>query len=71
VNLLANASRITDAEGELTVSMHVRNGQVVVRVQDSGIGTAPDALPHIFDLYGQADEAAPCSRAGSVSVSPW
>jgi signal transduction histidine kinase len=63
-NLLANASRYTDAGGELAVLVHVRNDQVVVRFRDSGIGIAPEALPHVFDLFTQADAAAPCSRAG-------
>lgn len=63
-NLLANASRYTDAEGELAVFVHARKDQVIVRFRDSGIGIAPDALPHLFDLFTQADAAAPCSRPG-------
>ena len=64
VNLLANASRYTDAGGELAVWMHTRHGQAVVRIRDSGIGIAPDALPYIFDLFRQVDEAAPRSQSG-------
>jgi len=64
VNLLGNASRYTDAEGEVCVSMHVRDGEVVVRIRDSGIGIAPDALPYIFDLFRQADAAVSRSHAG-------
>jgi signal transduction histidine kinase len=64
VNLLANASRYTDAGGELAVWVHTRDGQAVVGIRDSGIGIAPDALPHIFDLFKQADEAAPHSKSG-------
>ena len=63
VNLLANASRYTDAGGELAVWVHTRDGQAVVGVRDSGIGIAPDALAHIFDLFRQADEAAPRSKS--------
>jgi signal transduction histidine kinase len=64
VNLLANASRYTDAGGELAVWIHTIDGQAVVRVRDSGIGIAPDALPHIFDLFKQAHEDDPRSKAG-------
>jgi len=64
VNLLANASRYTDASGEVAVWVHTLDGQAIVRVRDSGIGIAPDSLPHIFDLFRQADEGAARSKAG-------
>jgi len=64
VNLVANASKYTDAGGELAAWMHTRDGQVMVRIRDSGIGIAPDSLPHIFDLFRQTDEAAARSRSG-------
>jgi signal transduction histidine kinase len=64
VNLLANASRYTDTGGELTVWIHTNDGQAVVRVRDSGIGIAPDALPYIFEIFKQAHETDPRSRAG-------
>jgi signal transduction histidine kinase len=64
VNLLANASKYTDTGGELAAWMHTPDGQVVVRIRDSGIGIAPEALPHIFDLFRQTDEAAARSRSG-------
>lgn len=64
VNLLGNASKYTDADAELTLSVHKREGQVVVRIRDPGIGIAQDALPHIFDLFNQADAAASHSRTG-------
>ncbi len=64
VNLLANASRYTDAGGELTVWIHRKDGQAVVRVRDSGIGIAAEALPHIFELFKQGNAADPHSNAG-------
>jgi two-component system, sensor histidine kinase len=64
VNLLANASRYTDAGGELAVWLHAREGQAIVRVRDSGIGIASAALPYIFDLFRQGNPADPRSRAG-------
>lgn len=64
VNLLANASKYTNAGGELAVWMHMRDGQAIVRVRDSGIGIAPEVLPELFHLFRQADEAAPGAQSG-------
>jgi two-component system CheB/CheR fusion protein len=64
VNLLANASKYTDAGGELALSLTVCEQEAVVRVRDSGVGIGADALPHIFDLFTQGDPAAARSRSG-------
>ena len=64
VNLVANASKYTDAGGELTLWVHTREGEAVVRVRDSGIGIAAEALPHIFALFRQANALDPRSRSG-------
>jgi signal transduction histidine kinase len=63
-NLLSNASKYTNPGGDLTVSLLVRDHYAVVRVRDSGIGIAPEALPDIFNVFMQADRAAPRSRPG-------
>jgi signal transduction histidine kinase len=64
VNLLANASRYTDPGGELTVWVHARHMQAIVRIRDSGIGITAEAMPHIFDLFKQGNEPIPLqSRA--------
>ncbi len=64
VNLLANASRYTDAGGQLSIWVHTNGRQAIVRVRDSGIGIAPEALPYIFELFRQADKTDLRSRAG-------
>jgi signal transduction histidine kinase len=64
VNLLANASRYTDAGGDLTLRLQVQDGQAVTVVRNSGIGIAPESLRHLFDLFKQGDPAEPRSGAG-------
>lgn len=37
---------------------------VRVSVHDTGIGIRPDVLPHVFELFAQADESLERSRGG-------
>ena len=69
VNLIANASRYTDTGGELGVHMHTHEGHAVVRIRDSGIGIAPNALVHIFDLFAQANSDARSSAGLGVGLA--
>jgi signal transduction histidine kinase len=70
VNLIANASRYSDAGGDLTVWMHTRAGQAVIRVRDTGIGIAPEFLPHVFDLFEQGNTADPrCAQGLGIGLA--
>ena len=61
-NLLGNAIKFTDAGGAVTVRARRESTAVIVSVSDTGIGIAPDAVPHIFNRFWQA-RATP--RGGS------
>jgi signal transduction histidine kinase len=65
VNLLTNASKYTDAGGQISLSLQAKNGYAVVRVKDSGIGIAAQALQNVFDLFVQVDSASARSRSGA------
>lgn len=56
-NLLNNASKYTPPGGHIDLSVDDGEEWVVVSVSDDGIGVAPDALPHIFDLFMQEQRA--------------
>ncbi len=64
VNLLGNASKYTDAGGQISLWASANDQHAVVRIKDSGIGIAAHALPHIFDLYVRADATAARSGTG-------
>jgi signal transduction histidine kinase len=65
VNLLSNAAKYTDAGGNVGLSVEREQGAAIVRIRDSGIGIAPEVLPHVFDLFVQAD---PSSRRGNAGL---
>jgi PAS domain S-box-containing protein len=58
VNLIANASRFSAAGSTIWLKGTVEADEVVVRVEDQGAGIPPDVLPHIFELFSQAEPVA-------------
>ncbi len=56
VNLLTNAAKYTLAGGRIDVSVEPAGQEIVLRVRDTGIGISPEMLPHVFDLFSQADQ---------------
>ena len=63
-NLLGNAIKYTDEGGAIVVRAAREDGFAAVRVRDSGVGIPPDILPHIFDLFIQADRTLDRSQGG-------
>jgi PAS domain S-box-containing protein len=63
-NLLTNACKYTDPGGRISVQIAQEDGEVVWRVKDTGIGIPADMLPHIFDLFVQAERRLDRSQGG-------
>jgi PAS domain S-box-containing protein len=63
-NLLNNAAKFTPEGGQIWLIAEAQNGQVVLRVRDTGIGIAEDLLPQVFDLFRQADRSLDRSQGG-------
>jgi len=64
VNLLLNAAKYTDAGGTVELFVELEEDNAIIRIRDSGIGIAPDVLPHVFDLFVQADPSSRRADAG-------
>ena len=64
VNLLTNAAKYTDEGGRIDLSVDQEDESAVLRVRDTGIGMAPELLPHIFEMFTQAARALDRSDGG-------
>lgn len=57
-NLLSNALKYSNEDGVVTVRVSNQEGWVTCEVCDTGLGISPTDLPHIFDRYFRAHNAA-------------
>jgi signal transduction histidine kinase len=63
-NLIDNALKYTPAGGRIEITVVADAADVVLRVKDSGVGIAPDLLPHVFDVFVQGAISIDRSQGG-------
>jgi PAS domain S-box-containing protein len=63
-NLLTNSAKYTEANGHIWISAHREEHDVLLSVKDDGIGIAADMLPHVFELFVQADHTSTKAQGG-------
>ena len=63
-NLASNALRHTPAGGRITLVAEQAPAVTRLRVTDTGVGIAPEHLPHIFDRFYKADPSRSASGSG-------
>lgn len=73
VNLISNAVRYSRENGRIEVSLEKSGNTVTGSVRDYGTGIAPEALPHIWERFYQADSSRTGdSHAGlGLSMVKW
>lgn len=63
-SVMDNASKYTGEGGRIWVEAGREGSAAVVKVRDEGRGIAPELLPHIFDLFAQADQPLDRTEGG-------
>jgi CheY-like chemotaxis protein len=63
-NLLTNAAKYTDPEGQIRLTAHCEGEDVVIQVADSGIGISAAALPRVFNMFSQVHSNTDRSESG-------
>jgi PAS domain S-box-containing protein len=63
-NLLTNAAKYTPDRGRITLVARAAHREITLVVRDTGVGIAPDLLPHVFDMFVQAPQTLARSQGG-------
>jgi PAS domain S-box-containing protein len=63
-NLLHNAAKYTSEGGHIWLEATTADHEAIISVRDNGMGIPADLLPHVFDLFTQADRSLDRSQGG-------
>ncbi len=64
VNLLTNAAKYTDEGGHIWLTAEQTGDEAVLRVRDTGVGISAEFLPHVFELFTQAERSLDRAQGG-------
>lgn len=64
VNLLNNAVKYTPEGGLIKLIAKRSDEEIIISIIDSGVGISPELLPHVCDLFRQADSSLDRSEGG-------
>lgn len=65
VNLIANACKYTSANGKVWLRLIDRDYDVLIQVEDTGVGIPQSDLPHIFDRFYRVNQERTRETGGS------
>ncbi|WP_119316477.1 PAS domain-containing protein, partial [Calidithermus terrae] len=72
--LLENALKYTPAGGAVRLGLERSGGWAELRVVDTGVGIAPEHLPHVFERFYRADPSRSRDSGGTglgLSIAKW
>jgi signal transduction histidine kinase len=63
-NLLTNAAKYTSDGGHIHLKVTLGRDEVVISVEDDGVGMTPEFIPEAFNLFAQAERTPDRSQGG-------
>ncbi len=63
-NLLNNAAKYTERDGQIRLTAERKGDSVTVRVRDNGVGISAEMLPRIFEMFTQVGHSLERSQGG-------
>jgi signal transduction histidine kinase len=70
--LLDNAFKYTPPPGEVRLGTHLTGTEVLITVQDTGLGIQNEDLPHVFDRFYRGRNANAADGTGlGLAIAQW
>ncbi len=63
-NLINNASKYSPQEATIAISVRSAGNQISLSIRDNGIGISSKLLPHVFELFAQAERTSDRAQGG-------
>jgi PAS domain S-box-containing protein len=63
-NLVSNAIKFTPKGGRVAARVERDDPNVVITIEDSGVGMRPEVLPHVFERFRQGDSSNTRNHGG-------
>lgn len=63
-NILGNAMKFVSDHGQIWISLHQKEGSIVISITDDGIGMSPDVMQRIYEKFYQGDPSRAASGNG-------
>ncbi len=67
VNLLSNAIRYTNNNGEIYINLYKENNNIKIHIKDNGIGIPKESLDYIFERFYRVDKSR-SKNTGGIGV---
>ena len=68
-NLVGNAIKFTPRGGKVTLAVNRDDNSVRFRVEDTGVGIAPENIPRLFDRFWQADGSSQTGQGRGLGLA--
>jgi signal transduction histidine kinase len=69
-----NSIKYTPENGIIKINLYTKAKQLILEIEDTGIGISKEHLPHIFDRFYRADESRTKETGGTglgLSIAKW
>jgi two-component system NtrC family sensor kinase len=68
-NLVNNAIKYTPESGKISIRMMKKDGQVIIEIEDTGVGISLSDQPYIFDKFFRSDQVVDNFQGSGLGLS--